>query len=214
MGTLTDEQVDGLLARVTALQTKDDDGELTAWTWLDADPDVAWRDPDSYHGKLAALYIDAGWEVCYHRDARFHYNVKIRGGYQVTRDAVFAANLNDDAQARVFERLDAYNEQDIQAWWEFGEAEDFLANLDPPRTFSRYTRDGVYSCGKSGGYANCDGLKVYPEAMIRLAQFLGQAVDYYESAEYATELVERAMVDDKAEMMMALASPRPQRIEA
>lgn len=188
MDTLTDEQVTALIARVTDLQTTDEDG------------------------KLAALYLDAGWERCYHGDARFHFNVKIRN-YRALRDAITNANLTDESESRIEERINAYHDQDIQWWWE-SEPEEFLADLDPPRTFSRMSRDGVYSCGRSGGYANCDGLNVYPEAMIRFAQFLGQAVDYFESADYAKELVERAIADDKAEQIAALASPRIERIEA
>lgn len=85
---------DDLIARAEALENDED-----AWTWLDHDPDVAYRDPDSYHGKIVALAEEAGWERCYHRDgAKLHFNVKLRGPgiYRGLNDTIASFGRDDE----------------------------------------------------------------------------------------------------------------------
>ena len=49
---MTDTELTALLAKVDALESEEDDGDT-------------WWDLESRHGRLAALYLEAGWEGCY-----------------------------------------------------------------------------------------------------------------------------------------------------
>lgn len=198
-----------LISRVEALSADDD-----AWTWLDGDPEVAWgADPiesPSYHGRLRAILEEAGWERCYHRGrGELHYNVKLNGSraYRGFQDAI--SELHPDAQSRV-EAIagDPYGLQDQELEWFWEELRDFVK-------YELKSSGKVWQCGRSGGYAQPDKhLLTDGVAMVRLAQYLERNRDYFNSREFGEYLAERAIEVDEEEQIQALASPRPERVEA
>lgn len=177
-------------------------------TWIDADPDVAWDDPDSYHGKLAALYLEAGWEPCYHGDARFHFNVKLNGSeawrrFQDLRNGL-EAERNGLLDADEFGALaDRVQEWELESWW--WHARDYAPS---PMPFN------IYSCGRSGGYLNADALNTDPVAMIELARHCQESRDYYNSAEWAEYLFDQTVERYDSERLAAMASAPIERVEA
>jgi hypothetical protein len=219
-----DTRRDALLADLETLDTDDD-----AWTWLDADPDVAWTtQPEHledgehlpYHARLRDILLEAGWEPCYHGDARLHYNIKT-DGMEANRAFNDRVGLESEGtQARIEEALyEPYNMawDDLQIWW-YDNLPDFLTeigyppNSENPSGFQRT----VFQCGRSGGYANTSRMEKQRDgaAMVRLAQFLERARAYFNSADYGADLAERAILQDDDEQTQLLASPRPDRIEA
>lgn len=195
-----------LLERLAEMQAEDDEGFMAAWTWLDADPSVAWNDEDSYHGKLAALYEDAGWERCYHNErARFHFDVKLNGN---GRHYGFRDNVPDVEDERLFESIaNSMEEMEIESWWE-DLAYDIADLLETKR------RETFYSCGRSGGYVNCREMETDPESMIKVGFFLEReraARNHYEAGKY---LAESALEEYNDRKVADLASARPERIEA
>jgi hypothetical protein len=189
------------------------------WTWLDADPSVAWDDdiesPDTYnsfHGKLRALYLRAGWESCYHRDgARFHYNVKVNGNgrYRGFRDvmAEIEKTRGDSFDTeRVEEIANGREEWERETWWE--DVTDYV-RYDLSHKAAR-----VYSCGRSGGYANCSDIESDPVTMVELAKYLESSREYANSVEAGRYEFETALEQYDDEKMADLASPRLDRIEA
>lgn len=192
-------------ARAQALE--DNQEELS--TWVDNDPSVAWDDPDSYHGKLAALYLEAGWEKCYHGDARFHFDVKLNGNeawrrFQDLRNGL-EAERNGLLDADEFDALaDRVQEWELESWWE-----DTARDLRYP-TWSERAFPGkrLYSCGRSGGYLNADAIDDDPVAMIELARHCQESRDYYNSAEWAERLFNETVGRYDAYKLEAMASPR------
>lgn len=214
--TLTAEELAALLAQADDLRNRVDDDENPSWTWLDADPSVAWGDPESYHGKLAALYLDGGWEGCYHNEsAVVHYNVKLNGmeGYRAFHARVDREKFTSEkAHTRIEEIADNLQQGDMEFWWE-----------DDLPGFIHYENDGeglglrgvkVYGCGRQGGYVNCRELETNPDAMLKLGAWLGEQREYFNSAEYGEDLAERAIDEYKERQTAKLASPRIERIEA
>lgn len=202
----TDKRLEDLLAQVTKLDYPGD-----ASTWLDQDPEVAWRsDPkDSGIAKQAVILQDAGWEGCYHRDAHLHFNVKVggMGSWRGFHDTLNAANLPDAANTRINARGDQIQTFELEIWWQ-DELNDFI------RYDLKKTNAKAWGCGRSGGYVNCKDLELDGESMIRLAQFLARTKAGYNSREYGEDLAERAIEEDKEQQMAELASPRIERIEA
>jgi|SRR5690606_21669432 len=186
-----------------------EDNRDELWTWVDVDPDVAWDDPESYHGKLAAIYFDAGWERCYHRDARFHFNVKLNGGeawrrFRDLRNGL-VAERNGLLDADAFDTLaDHVQEWELALWWE-ATARDFRCS-----TWIERALPGVrlYSCGRSGGYLNADAINDDPVAMIELARHCQESRDYYNGPEWGEHLFRETVERYDAEALEALASPR------
>lgn len=199
----TDTTTDKFAELKTRARTLADNAD-ELWTWLDGDPSVAWDDQEaeSYHGKLAALYEDAGWERCYHRGARFHFNVKLNGHrawsrFQELRNAL-DAERNGLLDADEFGALaDRVQEWELESWW--WHARDYAPS---PMPFN------IYSCGRSGGYLNADALNTDPVAMIELAEHCQRSRDYYNSEEWAEYLFSRTVEEYDAAKMEALASPR------
>lgn len=185
--------------------------------WYDADPEVAWNmeEEESYHATLAAVYEQAGWEKCYHRvGARFHFNVKLRGNesWRAFQEAIAAAGVEDEERLR--EIAERRQESDLEVFW-WDETGDFLSELGISRTLHQLGRGiQVFSCGRSGGYANCRELERDPEDFLKLAQFLARSHSWYDSAEYARGTVEYALEQYNEEKLASLASPRIERIEA
>jgi hypothetical protein len=199
---------DFALAKVEALEDDED-----AYTWLDQDPSVAWEDQDreTYHGRLRAIYESVGWESCYHDHGRalFHFNVKLNGNdsYRGVWDAINAADLDEDATDRVEDLVQRFQDQDLETFW-FDDVQDFV----------KYDLKGtgkVYSCGRSGGYAQPEkSIVTDPVTMVKLATFLTRTRRGFNSREYGMGLVEMALEEYKDQRMAELASPRIERIEA
>ena len=206
-----------------------DDSIDDAWTFWDDDPDVAWDTEESLHGQLAAMLIEAGWEWCYHRDARFHYNVKLNGSgsYRGYRDALNAMRnarpAFDDADERELETIaEDQGQWELQSWWDdlgYGLSDAARVKLNTLREHSSNGRPGriaAYSCGRSAGYVNVprwETIYMVP-AMIRAALWLeGERVAHSSRAagEWAFE---RALEEYDARRIESLASPRADRIEA
>lgn len=187
-----------------------------AWTWLDDDPSVAWGDESSYHGRLAAIYEDAGWERCYHRDgARFHFNVKVNSNAQYR-------GYQDKAAAIETERGEGFdrNELDLIAqeqddsererWWsEISWAEDETLILrtrlsDGPHT----SGPNVLGCGRSGGYVNIPDIESDGETMVRMAAWLTAEVREFNSREAGEWIAERALERYDEERVAELSTDR------
>lgn len=213
-----------ILLDLAAMDDEEDGGS----TWMDLDPSVAWNDPESRHGRMAALYLRAGWEDCYHGDATFHYNVKVgRGGvWQAIQDAIrshidkLPEPVRDGARDRIEDRVDQMGDDDLRMWWEDELPEHFAdeyvypqPNGPPAFRFVRST-DRVYSCGRSGGYVNARDFQDDPETFIRFGFWLTEQRDWFNGSEYGRDLVERAIEEDAETQLAALASPRSERIEA
>jgi len=210
--TTTDNpEMVSILADLTAMDAEEDGGS----TWMDLDPSVAWGDPESRHGRLAALYLRAGWEECYHREgALFHLNVKIGRGnqYRATEDAVgvYVDNLPEEVRQSAYNRLEAMvgrlSDRDLEDWWEMSlpdAIEEISGRLQ-----------AVYACGRSGGYLNSTVLETDPETFIRFGYWAQTERDYFNGAEYGKDLADRAIEEDAEIQLAALASPRMERIEA
>lgn len=181
--------------------------------WMDADPSEAWSDPDSWHGKIAEILGRAGWESCYHGDARFHYNAKVRGmgawrGFQDGIDS-----LGNDARSRVEEISTEESDSDLEIWWRF-DLPERLREIREEESPMRADLPRVYSCGRSGGYVNCSDLESRPREMILLGEFVRESREYFDSEEYGRYLAERSIELDLDTQLAKLASPRPDRIEA
>jgi len=201
-----------LMDDVISLENDDD-----AWTWMDDDPSVAWGDEDSYHGRLAAIYLAAGWESCYHRGSRFHFNVKVNGharyrGYsdkvkeiRETRGDSFNETLFDQIAER------EYQNESEQWWGEVSWAEDddgmILRHKLTDGGYAKFS--DVWGCGRSGGYVNVPKVETNGQIMVRLAAWLAREVEGFNSydagryaAEYALDLYDEerieAMSSDKA----------------
>ena len=212
----------------------DDDAIDDNRTFWDADPEVAWSTPESLHGKLAALLIEAGWEQCYHRDgARFHYNVKLGGreAYLGYRDALEAMRAIrpafDDSDERELEAIAQDQEQwELQSWWDdlgynILNAAGITAgvkvdSLREPSRDGRRGRFGAYSCGRSAGYVNLplwETVYMVP-AMIRAGLWLqGERVAHNSRAQ-GEWAFDGALEEYDARRLEALASPRSDRVEA
>ena len=170
---------DGLLDRARELTEREE-------TWLDQDPDVAWRaqtrdeNPNEYDSTLALyrqLYEDAGWERCYHQGSRagtFHYKVKVGGGrYRglCERTAEILSERHEVLDTETFDSIvQDSDEMQLWAWWEdlsYDVAE--LTGVDR-RDFK------LWQCGRSGGYVQTDShsLTYNPEAMVKLAAWLAE----------------------------------------
>lgn len=207
----TDATTDKFAELKTRARTLADNAD-ELWTWLDGDPSVAWddRDAESYHGKLAALYEDAGWERCYHRGARFHFNVKLNGHrawsrFRELRNAL-DAERNGLLDSTEFDSLaDSIQEWELESWWE-DTARDLRYPSWTEQSFPKGWR--LYSCGRSEGYLNADVLNLEPVAMIELAEHCQRSRDYYNSEEWAEYLFSRTVEEYDAAKMEALASPR------
>jgi hypothetical protein len=207
------------LARARAL---DDDEDSR--TWLDADPEVAWgcEPGESYLASLRAIYESVGWEGCYHRDGRLHFDVKIRNSYPSLNRALDKLNLSDDdARERIEQRMQDDGEFELEIFWQENIESQFLDRLQednpsiviPPKT-KRHNLY-VYQCGRSGGYANpINSLITNFEVMIPLAKFLVESVEGFESQDHWDYLAENALEAYQDERMAELASPRIERIEA
>lgn len=213
---MDEDKVFALLAEVDKLEADED-----TWTWLDSDPSVAWNDEDSYHGKLAAIYREAGWESCYHRDgARFHFNVKLNGNeaYRGIQDTIKAAELFDnEAYDAVMERVNGIQNFDMEIWWQDGDVEAFLWDEGFKRSGAiKRSENGprYWSCGRSGGYFNCPDLEDNGRMMVKLAHVLEQSRGYYNSRGYGEDLATRAIEDYREFRLADMASGRPDRIEA
>ncbi len=187
-------------------------GDEDAWTWIDQDPDVAWDDDSSGHGKLAALYLEAGWERCYHRDARFHFDVKLKGNasYRALHDALDASGLDHDG---LMEHVNWVHDGEMESWWEnvtYAAVEDRETGDSDHRAPLR----GVYQCGRSGGYLNASRYEKDTDTMLDIARYCAESVEYFTSADYGEWLAETAIEAYNDEKMDELASPRIERIEA
>jgi hypothetical protein len=206
---MTDTELIALLAKVDALESEEDRG----YTWWDADPDVAWNEPESRHGRLAALYLEAGWEPCYHGDGKFHYNVKLNGmePWHVFRNKVDAARSDENAYSRIAEVADAITEWELEAWWE-NLPEDDISHIPGAIPFNGTFK--VWQCGRSGGYLNAPDVEEDPRIMLQLAYIAQGARDYYNSADWGEYLAEMALERDTEEQLARLASPRADRVEA
>ena len=214
----TDERVEELIAQVIALEEDED-----ALTWLDQDPSVAWSagyplqrlwtsPEESGFAKLRAIYLDAGWEDCYHATfqgggAHVHYNVKVQGmySYRGFHDALKKAQVSNEANARIEELAQTRHDGEISAFWEW-ELPDFLKELE--------TSGEAWSCGRSSGYVNSPDLETDGEPMIRLAQYLERTKDWMNSYDHGKIEAEELIEEDQTIQMNALASPRIERIEA
>lgn len=197
---MTEEQLTELLARVEAI-------EEAGPTYWDVDPEVAWHEPESQLGQLAEVYLEAGWEYCYHRGrVNFHYNVKANGNasWRAFWDKVSATN--EDAHQRIEEIADNIQQSEFEFWW----------TEQAPEEIKELTgiKAEPYQCGRSGGYFNCSELEGNGSAMVKTAHWLDAAVEYYNGAEWGEYLAEQAIEEDTARQMARLASARPDRIEA
>ena len=162
--------------------------EDTDWTSIDDDRDVAWGDPESYHGKLAAAYREAGWQPCYHDYGRtaFHFNVKVNGRWRVY-EAALAKAVKDIPNLRL-EVWDACIEQVSEhemTWaWELmsdGNTE-YLLNANDKDSHLRLG-DTFWQGGRSGGWFEISNswASDNPEWMLQLADYLRDIVTYYQS---------------------------------
>ena len=211
---MTETELTEYLARVDALDNEEDGGE----TWMDADPEAAWGDPESRHGRLAALYLEAGWEGCYHREgAHFHYDVKMNGNgaYRGFRDKVDAAVSDNAAYDRISEIADGITEMELESWWENLPYDD-ISHIEGAVEFAPAGRPTfkVWQCGRSGGYLNAPKVENDPRIMLQLAFIAQGARDYFNSPEWGEYLAELAIEEYNERRMGELASPRIERIEA
>lgn len=210
---MTDDTLNALLAKVAAINSEIHEG----YTWWDADPEVAWGEPESLHGRWAALYLEAGWTRCYHGDAVFHYDVKLHGmGANHALWNAIREVVPPEGTARIDEIVTMLEEDELDNWWTHT-TPYFIEELRPnhalaPRSTSG-VRPQVWSCGR-GGWLNAPDYERDPEVMIRLAGHLAESVRYYTSAEWGEYLASEALELDRDSQMAALASPRPDRIEA
>lgn len=201
-----DTRLQELLAKVEDARELDN--------WWDADPSVSWEmEPgESMFGTLAGIYIDAGWEKCYHREgARFHWNIKLRNpaSWRAFQDAIHDAVDNGGVsnESRLEELARGITDFDIERWWQ-----DYT--LDYVRYERGIKEATVYGCGRMGGYANCPNLENDPEEFLRLGQWLAREHALYDSPEYSRGIVEMALEQYREEKTKELASPRIERIEA
>jgi len=176
--------------------------EEDAWTFMDQDPSVAWDDPESYHGRLATIYENAGWERCYHRDgARFHFNVKVRSnaqyrGYQ-DKAAAIEAERGDGFDRNELDHI-AESQDDVERefWWSdvsWAEDDDGLILRTRLSNGSHTSGPDVWSCGRSGGYVNIPGAESDGETMVRMAAWLAREVEGFNSREAGEWIAERAL---------------------
>lgn len=216
---MTELQLTELFAKLDALDAEPDAGN----TWMDADPSVAWDDPESRHGRLAALYEEAGWEHCYHNGGgRFHYDVKLNGNgaWQAFHNKVARSISDPKATDRIAEIADGLTEGELEFWWE-DLPEDDISHIPGAIPFDVDYAGGptrerfkVWQCGRSGGYLNAPDVEDRPRVMLQLAFIAEGAREYYNSAEYGTYLAENALEQYSETMLEAMASPRPDRVEA
>lgn len=195
--TMTDTDYETLLTRAQSLYESEG-------TWWDLDPDVAWSTPESRLGKMAALYLESGWEECYHGEGRFHYNVKVRGNavYWGYRDKLAEIQDRPGFELDRFERFaEMVNESDREVWWRFTLPDEILEISG--------TRVKVYSCGRSGGYVTAPPpLLTDPVSMVKLARYLAGVVKRANSRDAGEELFEQALERYERDKLQELASPR------
>lgn len=192
---------------ILALEAEED-----SWTWLDNDPDVAWRadeDEHTFHGRLRDIYASVGWEGCYHgygRDGRFRFNVKLNGSGAYR---AFNAKIDETDKARggLLDRdeVDSISqileEDELRSWWEDVLPDDGsnYANASGPR----------YSCGRSGGYVTMPRADERNGAgMVLMAQNLAGSRAYYNGAEWGEYLADMAIERYDEAKLDELASPR------
>lgn len=208
---MTEIELAQFLARVEAIDNEEDAGN----TWMDADPSVAWGDPESRHGRLAALYLEAGWKGCYHHNdgAIFHYDVKLDGmeGWRAYHDKVTRSISDQSVSDRIAEVSDGITEDYLRDWWE-DLPEDGITHIPGAIPFNGTFK--VWQCGRSGGYLNAPDVEDNPRIMLQLAFIAQQARDYYNSAEWGEYLAELALEQDSEIQLARLASPRADRMEA
>jgi len=170
----------------------------TDWTWMDADRDVAWGDPDSYHGKLAAAYREAGWEPCYHDYGRtvFHFNVKIYGRWRPISDMLSQTAIDLGIEYDEVERVaETLYERELESWWEnVGEA-----TLTAATPFEG--RKDYWADGRMGGWFHVSNAWAanHPKPMLELADYLRESVEYYASQEwvdYLKDWIVEVLTDD------------------
>jgi hypothetical protein len=183
-----------------------------SWTWLDNDPDVAWMTDshESYHGKLRELYLEAGWEGCYHDSfARFHFNVKLNGNdrYRGFNDRVREIELErpEIDTERLEEIAQSDEDFNLEIWW----SDDLPDYLHYDLGKGQGARNLVYGCGRSGGYVqSTKELDRDPETMIRLAFWLAWQRESWNSYDAGKYRVDEALERYDEEKLEALASPR------
>jgi len=152
------------------------------------------------------------WEHCYHqgRGAEpVHYNVKLNGngrwrGYNDTMRATEDDRKGLFDRSAVDELAAMLEDWDRENWWE--DLEGFV-QFD-----LGYKSTKVYSCGRSGGYVT--GPNLNPEDLERLGEWLKAEREYHNSAEAGADLAARVLEYYDERELAALASPRPQRVEA
>lgn len=197
------ETMNELADRAEKLQNDEE-----AWTWLDYDPDIAWRSPDSYHGKLRAIYQDAGWEPCYHSGSNsfyMHYNVKIGGArWRGIRDGIDALNRDLLDEDRLDAIIQDNFDHEIETWWW-----DDLRYAPVELGVTSKAVTDLYSCGRSDGYVQLPPKYLrYPEFVLKFGDWLRTQVEGYSSYEQGRGEVERAIEEYDMEKLYEMASPR------
>lgn len=196
--TATDTATQSDLMRdVISLESDED-----SYTFMDNDPSVAWDDPESHHGRLAALYLEAGWERCYHRDgARFHFNVKVNGnarwrGYNDRLDAI-RESRGETFDETLFDAITRQvDDMEREFWWDsvsWAEDENGKILRTELSNGGWSVRSGVWSCGRSGGYVNVPKVESDGETMIRMAAWLSHEVEGFNSYDTGAWVADEAL---------------------
>ena len=168
------------------------------WTWWDDDRNVAWGVPDSYHGKLAAIYQEAGWTPCYHdyygRTA-FHINVKVYGNYQLVQDMY--REIEEESfmsPGRVNRVVEGIVDSEMSWWWEqLDGGVEYLLSED--RKDTGLSSKDYWSDGRMGGWLHVSNswAATHPEEMILLAEHARESVKYYASRDWYDYIKEVAL---------------------
>ena len=202
------------IADLLAMEASEDGGQ----TWWDQDPDVAWdmgegEESASARMRIRAALESVGWRGCGHdgggRALRyFHHDVKIHGmganrafRHRIETENRLRGGLMDaDEVESIAQGID---DHEREQWW--NEAlRTICDDLD-------IDHELVYSCGRSGGYAQVSAEKVArwgAKGLIVLAAWLDEQVSYYGGEEWGTYLADQAIERYDEDRVSELASPR------
>ncbi len=201
--------LDDALASLAAMSEEEEEG----YTWMDADPSVAWEDEESHHGRSRAAMIEAGWEPCHHRGrgsgSQLHLNVKLSGngrwrGYQDYVSEI-ESKRGDAFNRELFDQIANQDEEwERESGWD--EARWMIASL-LGITSGRDLPD-LYSGGNGGWMEIPRELETDPESASYFAVWVLEAIESLNS-EDAGRWIGESAIEKYDEIRLAdLASPR------
>ncbi len=201
--------LESALSALTAMSEEEEEG----YTWMDADPSVAWEDEGSHHGRSREAMMAAGWEGCHHRSrgsgSQLHLNVKLSGSGRWRGYRDFASEIErkrgDSFDRELFDQIaNQGGMMERESGWD--EARWMIADL-LGITSGRDLPD-LYSGGNGGWMEIPRELEIDPESACYFAVWVLEAIESLNS-ESAGRWIGEQVIEQYDESRLAdLASPR------